>query len=60
MNARGAKGKAKKRKPTKPDSPAQSAKFIAAAKELGLDGKGQEFEKAMDAIAPPAQAKQKK
>ena len=48
MNVRGVKGKAKKRKPTKPDNPAQSAKFIAAAKELGIDGKGKEFEKAIE------------
>ena len=50
MNARGVKGKAKKRKPTKPDNPAQSAKFIAAAKELGIDGKGKDFEKAIEKI----------
>ena len=60
MNARGVKGKAIKRKPTKPDNPAQSAKFIAAAKELGLDGKGQEFEKAMDVLAPRKRVNPKK
>ena len=59
MNARGVKGKAKKTKPTKPDNPAQSAKFIAAAKELGIEGKGQEFENAMDVIAPRKKAKDK-
>ena len=59
MNARGVKGKAKKRKPTKPDNPAQSAKFIAAAKSLGLDGKGREFDKAMDTLVPRKKAKDK-
>jgi hypothetical protein len=46
---RGVKGK--KRKP-KPDNPAQSARFMEAAKALGLDPKGKEFEKAMDKLLP--------
>ena len=58
MNARGVKGKAKKRKPIKPDSPAQSAKFIAAAKEIGADGKA--FDKAMDVLVPRKPANSKK
>lgn len=49
MNVRGVKGKRKKRA-TKPDNPAQSAKFIAAAKSLGLDGSGKEFERAMEKL----------
>ena len=56
MSVRGVKAKPKKRKPTKPDDPAQSARFIASAKELGLAGKGQEFEKAMDALVPRKKA----
>ena len=59
MNARGVKAKPKKRKPTKPDNPAQSARFIEAAKKLGLDGKGQEFDKAMDVLAPYKSASRK-
>jgi hypothetical protein len=52
MSARGVKGKPKKRKPTKPDNPAQSARFIAAAKSLGVDESGKDFERAMDKIVP--------
>ena len=51
MNARGVKGK--KRKSTKPDNPAQSAKFIASAKALGLAGKGHDLDKAIDTLAVP-------
>lgn len=50
MNARGVKGKPKKRKPTKPDNPAQSARFIESAKAIGADEKA--FEKAMDVLVP--------
>jgi hypothetical protein len=32
--------------------PKQSARFIAAAKELGLGESGDAFERAMDTIAP--------
>ena len=50
----GARGKPKKRKRTsKPDNPAQSARFIAAAKKLGLGGKGDDFERVMNSILPP-------
>jgi hypothetical protein len=43
----------KRRKPKKraPDNPAQSAKFIKAAKELGVDESGKAFEKAMRSFA---------
>lgn len=51
MNMAGEKGKAKKRKrPIKPDNPAQSARFIESAKRLGLDGKGDDFERVMDSL----------
>lgn len=43
----GRKPKRRKRK-TDRDNPAQSAKFIKAAKKLGLGGKGEDFERAMD------------
>lgn len=39
---RGAKGK--------PDNPAQSARFIKAAKELGVDESGKAFEEAIRAV----------
>jgi hypothetical protein len=45
----GAKGKKRSRKP-KRDNPAQSAKFIKAAKALGLDGDGKDFHRAMDSL----------
>ena len=43
-------GKGKKRKRVKPDNPAQSAKFVKAARKLGLGGKGDAFERAMDSL----------
>lgn len=46
------KGKRKRRgAKDKPDNPAQSARFIKAAKELGADESGKAFEDAMRAIA---------
>lgn len=53
---RGVKGKskAKKRKPIKPDNPAQSARFIAAAKELGIESSA-DFDRVMDALVPRKQ-----
>jgi hypothetical protein len=46
------KGKRKRRAAKdKPDNPAQSARFIKAAKELGVDESGKDFEKAMRALA---------
>lgn len=58
MNARGVKGKAKKRNPIKPDNPAQSAHFIESAKAIGADGKA--FEKALDALVPRTKPKGEK
>ena len=52
MNARGVKGKKRKTK-GKPDNPAQSRKFIEAAKALGVDEDGQTFSKVMDALLKP-------
>jgi hypothetical protein len=52
MNARGVKGK--KRKPKgSPDNPAQSKRFIEAAKSLGLDKSGEDFDKAMNRLLKP-------
>jgi len=48
----GAKGKAKKRKPIKRTDKAQSERFIKAAKELGVDESGKDFDRAMDLLAP--------
>lgn len=59
MSARGVKGKPKKRKPTKPDNPEQSARFLKAAKDLGLGGDGQDFEKALDKVLPKSGASKK-
>lgn len=53
MNVRGVKNKPKKQTAkTKSDNPAQSAKFIAAAKSLGLDESNPAFERAMDKLVP--------
>ena len=47
----GAKGKQRKKKRVmKPDNPAQSAQFVASAKRLGLGGKGESFDNAMDKL----------
>ena len=44
----GEKGKRKKRRPKgKPDNPAQSRRFIEAAKALGVDESGEAFDKVM-------------
>ena len=46
--------KRRKRRPAKgvkPDNPAQSKRFMEAAKELGVDESGEAFNKAMDKIA---------
>jgi hypothetical protein len=48
----GEKGKRRKRRPKgKPDNPAQSAKFIKAAKALGVDESGKAFEEVMRSLA---------
>jgi hypothetical protein len=45
--------KRRKRKPKgKPDNPAQSRKFIEAAKRLGVDESGEAFSKALDKLVP--------
>jgi hypothetical protein len=51
MNARGVKGK-KRRPKGKPDNPAQSRRFIEAAKSLGVDESGKAFKRAMDKLVP--------
>ena len=49
----GERGKRRKLKPKgKPDNPAQSAKFIKAAKALDVDESGEAFNRAMDKLAP--------
>jgi hypothetical protein len=50
MSTRTGKGKKRKRIGRTEDRE-QSERFIRAAKELGLEGGGAEFEKAMKAIA---------
>jgi hypothetical protein len=50
----GVKGKPKKRRPkAKPDNPAQSARFIKAAKDLEADKSGKAFEDAMGKVLKP-------
>jgi hypothetical protein len=47
----GEKGKRRKLRPKgKPDNPAQSAKFIKAAKALGVDESGKAFEETMRSL----------
>jgi hypothetical protein len=49
-----ATGKEKRRKkPPKPDNPAQSRRFLDAAKALGVDESGEAFRKAMKAVLKP-------
>lgn len=52
MSTRTGKGKKRKRK-VKPDNPAQSKRFIEAAKTLGVDESAEEFEKAMRKLLKP-------
>ena len=47
----GGKGKPSRKRRLKPDNQAQSARFIRAARKLGLGGKGDDFEQAMDKLA---------
>ena len=50
----GEKGKRRKRRPKgKPDNPAQSKRFIEAAKALGVDESGEAFRKAMRDVLKP-------
>jgi hypothetical protein len=44
--------KRRKRKPPKRDNPAQSRKFIEAAKKLGVDESGEAFNRALDKLVP--------
>ncbi len=52
MSVRGVKRKSRKRKASPTEDAAQSARFIEAAKRLGVDETGIAFERAMDAITP--------
>ena len=48
----GGKGKRKKRRAKgTPDNPAQSERFIRAARELGLDETGKDFEEVVRRLA---------
>lgn len=50
----GEKGKRRKRsRKVKPDDPAQSKRFVEAAKALGVDEDGETFNRVMDAILKP-------
>jgi hypothetical protein len=53
------KGKKRKRKKPELENPAQSARFIEAAKALGVEENGAAFERAMDALLPKKPAKRK-
>ena len=47
------RGKRRKRKPKgKPDNPAQSKRFIEAARKLGVDESGKAFEEVMKKLKP--------
>lgn len=47
------RGKRKKQKRKGgPDNPAQSRRFIEAAKALGVDASGEDFRKALDKLVP--------
>lgn len=53
-------GKRRKRRPAKglkPDNPAQSKRFIEAAKALGVDQSGEAFGKALDKLVPKRKGK---
>lgn len=53
MSTRKEKRKKPKRRLTSRDDPGQSARFIAAAKELGLDKNADAFDKAMKKLLKP-------
>lgn len=55
MSTRTGKGKKRKRK-TEPDDKAQSARFMKAAKAIGADQSGKDFERAMDRLVPRKRA----
>lgn len=50
--AGGAKGKKRSRK-VKPDNPAQSKRFVEAAKALGVDESGEAFDKVLGQMLKP-------
>lgn len=50
-------GKRKRSRKVKPDNPAQSKRFVEAAKALGLDQSGKAFDAAMDSILKPKDKK---
>ncbi|MGH8737398.1 MAG: hypothetical protein ACREVC_08575 [Burkholderiales bacterium] len=56
-----ATGKPKRRKPSKikRTDPKQSARFVAAAKELGVEESGKEFERVIAALVKQKQRKEK-
>lgn len=43
--------------PPKPDEKSQCERFIEAAREVGVDETGKEFESALKKIAPPKKPK---
>ena len=47
------KGKKRRQKTHAPDNPAQSRKFMEAAKKLGVDVDGKAFEQAMRNLLKP-------
>ena len=47
------KGKRKKRGPPKPDNPAQSRRFIEAARALGVDESGESLDKTLRTLLTP-------
>ena len=50
----GEKGKRRKRRPKgKPDNPAQSKRFIEAARKLGVNTSSESFEEVMRSILKP-------
>lgn len=54
----GERGKRRKRRPKgKPDNPAQSKRFIEAAKALGVDESGKAFEGLMRSLAKSKKGK---
>ena len=48
-----------KRKPPDPNEKPQRERFIEAAKEVGVDESGEEFERAFKRIVPPKPSPQK-
>ena len=48
--AGGSEKRKKRRRKVKPDDPAQSKRFIEAAKALGVDEDGQTFERVLTAL----------